>query len=371
MKKIGLTVLISLLLMGISHIQGFDDVSLEYSVEYGRPLDIALVGDEVKIHVKLRNTSGDNVWNCKVEIDKEKISAGALPFIDFKKDVAEFREPMKYKMHDEIQEDQVTLTIVFKKGIRGGTYEIPLLFTGKVGPCIDGCISLRPQKKVIEVPVIIPKPMLTIQTSGRVEANADSAEIPFVLKNGGTAKAENIVITTSPQSIPSEVKLDSKVLATGAEMNGTVLLDVSTLSTGVYPVEIDLTYSDEDLNNEEKKKTVDVVVTREVTQSTTPPSTEVPQGDPYYNQAMQSLSDGSYGEAINSLIKAKMEYSNSGNTEKALECENQINSTIGLLSKQNEEENGVDRPSVIIGLLVGVILSGAALTLWLYNEGAI
>ncbi|MCD6466662.1 MAG: hypothetical protein J7L10_01915 [Methanomicrobia archaeon] len=358
MKKLALFLMF---LIGMPYVLSYDNVTLEYDY----PSQV-FVGEEIEIKVKLTNTAGNNVWECKVRIDKEKILDYVLPFVDFKVDEAKFKAPLYYKKHDKYGEDQVSLKIVFKKGIRGGTYTIPIVFSGRVGACKDGCIPLPPQEKKIKIVVIVPKPFLSIQTNKRVEVKTDTVDIPFVLKNSGTGKAKNIVITTSPGELPTEVDLNSTELAPEGELEGKIILDASQLSTGIYTLDINLTYSDENYNNSGKKETVEIVVTKETTPTTTPPP-ENDKGDTYYAQGMQNLSDKSYEEAINSFIDAEFHYLNAGNTEKALECRTKIEAIINLLNAEKEVEN-TDKYLLIIGLLIGSALSGIGLTVWLYNK---
>jgi len=358
MKKL---VLFLLFMIGMPYVLSFENVTLEYDY----PSQV-LVGEEVEIKVKLINTAGDNVWECHVKIDKEEIPDYVLPFIDFKVDEAKFKAPLYYKKNGKNGEDQVSLKFVFKKGIRGGTYSIPVIFSGRVGPCKDGCVPLPPQEKKIKIAVIIPKPLLSIHTNERIEVKTDEARIPFIIKNSGTGKAENIVITTTPENIPTKIDLNGSTLAPGEEKKGEIIIDATKLSSGIYSLDINLTYSDQDLNNAGLKKTVDIVVKKE-SPPTTPPK-ENTKGDMYYTQGLQSFSEGSYRDAINSLIDAELQYMGSGDTEKALECRAKIESIIDTLTAENKEVNR-DRYYLLIGLLTGSAISGIGLLLLIYSKG--
>lgn len=358
MKKI---VLFLIVLMGMPYVLSYENVTLEYDY----PSQV-LVGEEIEIKVKLTNTAGNNVWDCKVKIDKEKIPNYVLPFIDFRVDEAKFTAPLYYMKRGEHGQDQVSLKIVFKKGVRGGTYSIPLVFSGRVGECKDGCIPLPPQEKKLRIAVIVPKPFLTIQTTKRVEVKTDTVDISFVLKNSGTGKATNIVITTSPGELSTEVDLNSTVLNVEEEMKGTIILDASQLEAGTYSLDINLTYSDENFNNSGKKETVDVVVTKEKITETPPPTS---QGDTYYVQGLQNLSNEAYKEAIASFIEAEFHYLNAGDTEKASECRDQIETITNLLNAKEKEDSTDKYLLTIIGLLIGSAVSGVGLMVWLYNKG--
>jgi hypothetical protein len=360
MKKL---VLLLVFLIGIPYVLSYDNVTLEY--EY--PSQV-LVGEEVEIKITLINTAGNNVWECQVKIDKESIPDRFIEYMQFTVDEAEFTGPIRYKMRDEYGTDQISLKMRFKKGIRGGTYTIPLLFSGRVGECKDGCIPLPPQEKDIKVTVIVPKPFLTLQTNARVEAKEETVTIPFKLKNTGTGKATNIVVTTGPAEIPTEVELNSTALNPENELDGTIILDASGLSTGVYPLDINLTYSDENFNNSGKKETIDIIITREPQTETSPPTTEPPRGNMYYEEAMQQLSEGSYREAVTSFIEAEFEYLRAGDTGKALECRDNVEEIIDILSTEKEPE-GTDTYSIVVGLLIGSAVSGIAMIVWLYNRG--
>ncbi len=356
-------VLLLIVLIGTPWLRGYDNVTLDY--EY--PSQV-LVGETVEITVTLTNTAGDNVWGSKVSINKEGISEKALPYIDFVQDEAKFKAPIRYKMNDEIQTDQVTLKFRYTEGIRGGTYTIPIVFSGRIGPCKEGCVPLPTQEKKIRISAIVPKPRLTFNVNKRIETSTDTAEVPFILKNTGTGKAKNIVLTTSPPDIPSEVELEGKELAPSAELQGTIVFDTSEVSSGVYTLNIDLTYTDDNLNNSQTQATVDLVVNKHNTSptTTTPPSTAAPKGDTYYEQGMQYLSEKAYTKAIQSFIEAKVQYLEVGDTEKALECEAKINGTLTSITAEKEEN--MDDYSLIIGTLAGSALSGMALIGWLYNR---
>ena len=360
MKKI---VLLLVLLMGVPSARSYDNVTLEF--EY--PSQV-LVGEEIEIAVTLTNTAGNNVWECYVRIDKEGIPDHILQYIDFKVDEAKFKAPLYYKKKGVYGTDQVSLKLRFEKGVRGGTYTIPILFSGRVGECKDGCIPLPPQEKKVKVAVIVPKPFLTLQTNSRIEAKEETVQIPFQLKNTGTGKATNIVVTTSPLDLPAEVELNGTVLEPDNEMEGRITLDTSKLVTGVYTMDISLTYSDENFNDSGRKESVDVIVSNEGPTTTPPPTTEAPRGDIYYAEALQQLSDESYKDAVASFIDAEVEYLRSGNTEKAVESRNHVEEILDTLALE-KDRGGTDSFSVIVGLLAGSALSGVGMILWLDSKG--
>ncbi len=200
-------------------------------------------GENYTIEVTLTNPNEENkvdIWKCWAEINTEKIPEEELQYIEIIKEKAEIT--------NFGSGEEVTLELIIRFGDNApeGEYIIPIKVSGKWIACTTGCIPFSPQNVETKVSLTILKPVVTVYLQNEYSVKGgEKLEIPFSIKNIGTAKASNVSVN---YLVDDELLENLESPEISRELNASEIideklyLDTESIDYGDYSLTIHVEY---------------------------------------------------------------------------------------------------------------------------------
>lgn len=308
------------------------------------PRGYASFGEEYIIPVTLKNDTGGDIWKCKVAIDTETPPED-LPYEIVKGEAETTDIPELKGKFEEGVEVTLDLIIKFKTAASAGDYTIPILVTGFKTACQregEYCQPLRPKKDEMKVTLIIRKPILLIDLENEFSVReGDTLEIPFTVRNVGTATASKLSVTYHMDDAllgnieTPEMPKDANA---SEEIDTKLHLDTTGISYGVYPLTVQAAYFD----LKDTRKTVE----KETTIHILGPSEEeiyqkkLENAKTVENEARNLLTNDEFNKALKKYKEAKTLYEELEISTKVNEMDSNItliNQTLLKIEKDTAE----------------------------------
>ncbi|MHC1604923.1 MAG: COG1361 family protein [Candidatus Methanofastidiosia archaeon] len=321
-------------------------------------------GDTVYLTISVENASldeGEKLWDAKIFVDQDVMSEQVASNIVINEpdgisiEYTGNEHPGKEIWPGESEVGILSITV--KGDAPGGSYPIPVVLTGKRGPCPEGCSPWREEPLYVSVKVIHGIPALSATfPEENTAVFGDTLTIPFTLKNLGSSEALDILpemILDQPSFVGQVNIQDNKNnLMAGESIDASIAIITSSLGTGEFFLEVKVHYKDS------KDKTY--LLTKNVAFSI------LESGKKTYeelgNEAFQSGEDyftnQEYELAIEFYSKAKGFYEAANLLQNSLQCQQKIEESFTLLkeSQQPPPQQFKNRNYLlIVGLVMGAL----------------
>ncbi|HOP09460.1 MAG TPA: hypothetical protein PLC12_04510 [Candidatus Methanofastidiosa archaeon] len=343
-----------------------EDFALELEVVDVDPVSIS-VGDTVTLVVEVTNVSTDTtekLWDAVMFIDQELIDQTLLSHMTINEPDG---APVLYEGNDHIdsylrpgETATATLTFTLDNELAGGNYQIPLVLTGKRGPCSQGCSPWREDPIYFSINVIHGIPALSISFSdNNIATEGDTLMLGFTLKNLGSDDAMEMEASIASEypSFVGQVNLSETVSTLGPNetLTGTIAVFTSAIGVGEFEIQLFINYSDRNGKVYEQSKTVSfkVLESSELTYEE--------MGDASYASAVEYYSSKDYKSAILDFALAKELYDMAGVDDKSEECSQYLDTIYSELVVSLTPDPVVETIGknhyLVVGLGVGFIVT--------------
>jgi len=339
-----------------------DEFELDINVVAVNPTKI-YTGETVTLTVEIANVSSDSsekLWGAVIFIDQTLISESLLEHMTIDEPEG---SPVVYD-GNEHQGTEVwpgdtvysTITFTLDNNAPGGVFQLPLVLTGKRGPCNQGCHPWREDPSYFSINIIHGIPALTISFSeNNIATVGDTMMVDFSMKNLGSDDAIEIEprIVSEYPSLVGQINIvdDVTTLAPNNTLNGTLAIFTSSVGVGEFEIELYVAYADRKGKAYEQNKSVtfSVLESSELTYEE--------MGDSYYSTAMEHYSNNEYKEAVLALSLSKGLFDLAGADDKSESCSQYLGSIYLELEESLTPEPVVETIGkdyyLVVGLAVG------------------
>lgn len=346
-----------------------DEFALDVTVEQITPAKV-YVGDTVNVTLNIANVSesdGEKLWDATVFIDETILDEDVREAITINEPDG---VPVEYggtqHQGDELwpgEETSVELSFTLDDDAPGGTYYIPVVLTGKRGPCPQGCHPWREEVITLSINVIHGLPAISLNiSSDNTAAEGETLSVGFTIRNLGSAPAYELeaMVASEYPSLVSQVNMptDTGTLEPNGSVEGSVAIFTSSLGEGEFELRLDVSFEDAKGQQYSQKKSFSLSIL---------PSQQASfeqQGDAAYDEGGSLLDSGDYKAAMEAFSRAKQLYVLSESDDKVSLCEQKIDETYQALetslTPEPVEEN--DNYLLLIGLFTGAVAAFLGLT---------
>ncbi|MBN1786697.1 MAG: hypothetical protein JW825_06915 [Candidatus Methanofastidiosa archaeon] len=362
MKK-AITILLLSSLMIISPIAlaaSADEFALDISVTSMTPAKI-YTGDTVTLTVEISNVSTDSsekLWGALIFIDQTLINQNLLDYMTIydPEGVSVEYDGNEHQGTEIWPGDVVYADITFKldENAPGGVYQIPIVLTGKRGPCTQGCHPWMEEPIYYSINIIHGIPALSISFSeNNIATLGDTLMIGFTLKNLGSDDAMNITpsIVSDYPSLVGQINLsgDQTTLQPNQTLDGTMAIYTSSVGVGEYNIQLYVDFADRKSKTYLQKKSVSfsVLESSELTYEE--------RGDALYDSALGHYSESDYKNAIIDFSVAKGFFDMAGAEEKSSSCATYLDTIYLELETSLTPEPVVEEIEHFYLLIVGLV----------------